>query len=101
MKNALLATLLLAACYVASCASAASPSLDVPPVFLSDLSLPIAVNDPGQAPLSVFVDGNKVFEGLAGEGEVIAEVTLAQTGETNIELFQDGIALEQIGRAHV
>lgn len=95
MNKALFATLLVVICLAAGTVRAAEPSLELPPVFLTDLAIAVTVTNPGEAPLSLLVDGESVFAGVAGDGQVLAEVTLAHFGQAEIELRQQGELLQQ------
>ena len=91
LPGVLLAVLLLAA----GMARGASPGLELPPVFLTDLAIAVAVTDPGEQPLTLVVNGETLFQGVAEDRQVLAEVELPRYGEADIELQQQGAVLQQ------
>ncbi|MEH6585176.1 MAG: Na+/H+ antiporter NhaC family protein [Halioglobus sp.] len=95
MRKILLAVLVTIACIAASAAQAAAPQLEVPPVLLTDLAVPLTIVDPGSQQLSLLIDGELVFEGFPGDGQVLAELRKQSYGITNIELRQGTEVLQQ------
>jgi Na+/H+ antiporter NhaC len=95
MKKMLLGMCLALACIVAGPLQANEPHLDLPGVLLTDLAVPIVINDPSADALKLTVDGDVVFEGVASDGQVLAELRRAQYGEVNIELRHEGIIIQR------
>ena len=95
MNKILFGVLLAIVCLAVGSARAGAPSLELPPVFLVDLPIAVSVTDASDRPLTVLVDGESVFEGIAEDGQVLAEVKLSAFGHTDIELQQQGATLEQ------
>ncbi|RLQ23616.1 hypothetical protein DWB85_00190 [Seongchinamella sediminis] len=95
MNKALFASLLVVICLAAGTLQAAETSLELPPVFLTDLAIPVTVTDPGDAALSLWVDGEPVFEGVTADGDVLAALSLSDFGRADIELRRQGQVLQQ------
>ena len=94
MNKTLFGALLVVICLAVGSARAAAPSVELPPVFLTDLPIAVSVTDAGDLPLKLVVDGESVFEGMAEDGQVLAEIALSTFGHTDIELLQQGERLE-------
>ncbi|WP_238946715.1 Na+/H+ antiporter NhaC family protein [Seongchinamella unica] len=95
MNKALFSALMAVICLAVGAVRAASPSLELPPVFLTDLAVAIPVTGPGEAPLTLLVNGEPVFAGVAVEGQVLAEVQPSRYGQADIELRQQGALIRQ------
>ena len=95
MNKTLFGALLVVICLAVGSARAAAPSVELPPVFLTDLPIAVSVTDAGDLSLKLVVDGESVFEGVAEDGQVLAEIALSTFGHTDIQLLQQGEKLEQ------
>ena len=95
MRKILLAVLVTIACIAASTTQAATPQLEVPPVLLTDLAVPLTITDPGSQQLSLLIDGELVFEGFPSDGQALAELRKESYGTTNLELRQGTVVLLQ------
>ncbi|MBT7720099.1 MAG: Na+/H+ antiporter NhaC family protein, partial [Halieaceae bacterium] len=69
MTKMLLGTLFTLVCIASVAAQANTPQLEVPPVLLTDLAVPITISEPGSQQLSLFIDDELVFEGFPSDGQ--------------------------------
>ncbi|MDG1389815.1 MAG: Na+/H+ antiporter NhaC family protein [Halioglobus sp.] len=96
MKKMLLGVFLTFACIATNAVQANTPQLEVPPVLLTDLAVPITISEPGSQQLSLFIDGELVFEGFPSDGQTLVEIEQQKYGSATIELRDSTAVLQQV-----